>query len=471
MTDIIKSRDGVQRLNFDLGSGSYAEAVTPKTQSLFRATFGKAIASGVDSDFFSIVGGLIGTGQSVSQSGGNLLITSGTTANSETILRSNVNLTGSFTARWQAILSQRIAQNNFYIELVDVIGDNLSYVINSATSVTVTLSRSLFTSENVGQSISIGAITGAAGVPGRYAIASVSGPQVTFTVSGWPSSGSGTCSLFGMNFHRTTYSGTVATAAGYDTGRAGYASGDTTATINTTASPGHMGIMAVTDGMAVFADQLTASSTAVSVTQRASRVVNLAREDAQLFLQIRCTNGSSAPASTTTFTVGMAALNNFDAVNVSINAVHPQQKNYGLPVTVESGTLTGVTTVTNVTTIANAGTPTVPATPYFVNSAASTNGALVLTGTSGLQAFFASNIGASDAFVKLYNKATAPTVGTDVPEMVIKVPAGGQVEVSPGFNGYRFALGLGIAITGLAADTDTTAVAAGQVKVKLSRTA
>jgi hypothetical protein len=135
--------------------------------------------------------------------------------------------------------------------------------------------------------------------------------------------------------------------------------------------------------------------------------------------------------------------------------------------TAVTGTLTGVTTVTTVTT---AGTPAVPATPYFVNSAASTNGALILTGTSGLQAFFASNTGASDAFVKLYNKATAPTVGTDVPEMVIKVPATGQVELTPGFQGYRFALGLGIAITGLAADTDTTAVAAGQVKVKISRT-
>jgi hypothetical protein len=130
-----------------------------------------------------------------------------------------------------------------------------------------------------------------------------------------------------------------------------------------------------------------------------------------------------------------------------------------------AGTLTGVTTVTT------AGTPAVPATPYFVNSTAGTNGALVLTGTSGLQAFFANNTGASDAFVKLYNKATAPTVGTDVPEMVIRVPANGQVEITPGFNGYRFPLGLGIAITGLAADTDTTAVAAGQVKVKLSRTA
>ena len=136
----------------------------------------------------------------------------------------------------------------------------------------------------------------------------------------------------------------------------------------------------------------------------------------------------------------------------------------GASVVVASGT---ITTVSNVTT---AGTPLAPATPYFVVSAATTNGALILTGTSGLQAFFANNFGATDAFVKLYNKATAPTVGTDIPEMTIKVPATGQVELSPGFNGYRFALGLGIAITNLAADTDTTAVAAGQVKVKLSRT-
>ena len=59
--------------------------------------------------------------------------------------------------------------------------------------------------------------------------------------------------------------------------------------------------------------------------------------------------------------------------------------------------------------------------------------------------------------------------------MIITVPAAvagvpGTIEVTPGFNGYRFALGLGIAITGAVADADTTAVAAGQVKVKLSRT-
>ena len=148
------------------------------------------------------------------------------------------------------------------------------------------------------------------------------------------------------------------------------------------------------------------------------------------------------------------------------------------PVAIQGGTLPAVTTVSTVSTVTavtGAGTPAVPSTPYFVNSAASTNGALVLTGTSGLCALWASNIGATDAFVKLYNKATAPTVGTDVPEMIIPVRAAisglpGIAEISPGFNAYRFPLGLGIAITGGVADADTTAVAAGQVKVKLSRT-
>ncbi len=120
-------------------------------------------------------------------------------------------------------------------------------------------------------------------------------------------------------------------------------------------------------------------------------------------------------------------------------------------------------------------TPPAPATPYFLNSAATTNGALILTGTSGLHAFYATNEGATVAYVKLYNKATAPTVGTDVPEMIIPVPAAvsgvpGVANPNIGFSGFRFALGLGISITANAVYTDTTAVAAGQVKVKLSRT-
>jgi hypothetical protein len=129
----------------------------------------------------------------------------------------------------------------------------------------------------------------------------------------------------------------------------------------------------------------------------------------------------------------------------------------------------------SITTVATAGTPAAPATPYILNSAAGTNAALILTGTSGLHAFYATNTGASAAFVKLFNKATAPVVGADVPAMIIPVPAAvggvpGIATLPIGFNGFRFALGLGIAITGGAADSDTTAVAAGQVKVMLSRT-
>jgi hypothetical protein len=137
-----------------------------------------------------------------------------------------------------------------------------------------------------------------------------------------------------------------------------------------------------------------------------------------------------------------------------------------------SRSLPVVATVTAVTT---SGTPTAPATPYILNSLATTNGALILTGTSGLHAFYATNTGATPAFVKLYNKATAPTVGTDVPAMIIPVPAAvagvpGVATLPIGTNGFRFALGLGIAITGGVADSDTTAIGAGQVKVMLSRT-
>lgn len=134
-----------------------------------------------------------------------------------------------------------------------------------------------------------------------------------------------------------------------------------------------------------------------------------------------------------------------------------------------------VTATQPVSVTAGTVNPVVPATPYFVNSAASTNGALILTGTSNLSSFYATNEGASAAFVKLYNKATAPTVGADVPEMTIPVPAAasgvpGVAAIPIGFHGFRFALGLGIAITRNAVHTDTTAVGAGEVKVKLSRT-
>ena len=100
-----------------------------------------------------------------------------------------------------------------------------------------------------------------------------------------------------------------------------------------------------------------------------------------------------------------------------------------------------------------------------INSAATTNATVVKATAGTLFNMLIWNNGAAPAYVKLYNKTTAPTVGTDVPVTVMPVPAGGFLPVNLGVTGFRFATGIGLAITGGAPDADTTAVAAGQVKV------
>lgn len=170
-------------------------------------------------------------------------------------------------------------------------------------------------------------------------------------------------------------------------------------------------------------------------------------------LRVRCTARTSGTQSWR-FVQGTYATEPIPAAQVS--ATQPV-----------SGTVTATVTAGTIN-------PVVPATPYFLNSAATTNGALILTGTSNVSSFYATNEGASTAYIKLYNKATAPTVGTDVPEMIIPVPAAvggvpGVANPNIGFHGFRFALGLGIAITRNAVFSDTTAIGAGEVKVKISR--
>jgi hypothetical protein len=109
-------------------------------------------------------------------------------------------------------------------------------------------------------------------------------------------------------------------------------------------------------------------------------------------------------------------------------------------------------------------TPTTPTTT-FTNSAATTNATSIKASAGTLYCVNVTNTGSAAAFVKFYNKASAPTVGTDVPVMTISIPASGSVSVECGAMGQRFATGIALAITNLAADSDTTAVTASQVKV------
>lgn len=311
-------------------------------QEVARIGFTKAVSNNVDTDWGTIIGS-IGTGMGVNQTGGNLVITSGTTARSETIIRSLQSWEGGIRLRVRSTLSQRIVNNNFFAEMVDVIGDGLAYSIGSATAITVTIPSNPFTADNVGQSMYIGGFSGTGTfLSGRYPIASVSGNDVTFTVSAF-AAGTGTCSLFGWNYYQLLYTGTTATQASFDTQRKGYASGATTATINTTASPGHLAIITGNDLAAAFADQLVASvAGTIQQSVRATRAENVP-DDFPLRMQLRVANGSTAPASTTTWTIGFVSVSNYANQDVSVQDVRSMGTANGLPIEI----LRSITLVAN----------------------------------------------------------------------------------------------------------------------------
>jgi len=98
-----------------------------------------------------------------------------------------------------------------------------------------------------------------------------------------------------------------------------------------------------------------------------------------------------------------------------------------------------------------------------VQSAATTNATSVKASAGQLYHCPLYNNGAAVAYVKFYNKASAPTVGTDTPVAVIGIAPSGSRDVSFADVGAYFGTGIAYAITGGAADSDTTAVAAAQV--------
>lgn len=140
---------------------------------------------------------------------------------------------------------------------------------------------------------------------------------------------------------------------------------------------------------------------------------------------------------------------------VILDGAGTQRLDRALPVRILAVADSVVFTVT-----ANEGTPNA-GTAYALVSAATTNGASVKATAGNLFELSLFNVTAATVYLKLYNKASAPTVGTDVPIMTIPVAAGALWSAEFGRIGKRFSTGIALAITGAAAATDTTAVAAG----------
>jgi len=444
-------------------------------KDLFRTTFANKIVGGVDPSFFNPI--TVGTGQTIGQSSGNLVLTSGTTANADTILRSTQSFYGSMLLRAQTILSQRIANNNFFVELVDVIGDNLAVTINSATSITVTIPDNPFNSFNVGQSMYIGNLrgfTGATAISGRYAIASVSLDDVTFTTVGFVlgSVNTGTCSLFGWNNYQLLYDSTTATQAKYDAQRRGWNTGQTTVTINTTAGVGHMAILQNDEGNAYMLDQLVASSATLQPTARASRVINLPEENTPLFLQLRIVNGTTAPASTTTWNLGTISVENFSALPITVNNIKAQGLGNTMPVSIQnivsatiSSAISAGTNLIGDFGIQYRANATGAASRNHLISAATTNPTVIKASAGRLLGWNVSNTNAAYRYVKLHNQTTAPTAGTGVVQ-TIAVPPNSNVNFSCE-GGIAFTTGIAMTTVTGTADNDNGAVGANDLIIDI----
>jgi hypothetical protein len=94
-----------------------------------------------------------------------------------------------------------------------------------------------------------------------------------------------------------------------------------------------------------------------------------------------------------------------------------------------------------------------------VFAATSTNATSVKASAGQIFGIELANNAAYAVFLKIYNKASAPTVGTDIPVRTIQIPAGGRCEISRPL-GIAFSTGIAYAITKLVADSDTTTVIA-----------
>lgn len=94
--------------------------------------------------------------------------------------------------------------------------------------------------------------------------------------------------------------------------------------------------------------------------------------------------------------------------------------------------------------------------------AASTNATNVATTACEVFSIAAYNAAASVRYVKFYNKASSPTIGTDVPVVILAIAPASWAQLNWA-KGLYLSTGLGYGIVTGAADNNTTAPSAADV--------
>jgi hypothetical protein len=209
---------------------------------------------------------------------------------------------------------------------------------------------------------------------------------------------------------------------------------------------------------AVDFNERPADSSGVATT-RASRTRTIPEPGEEYFIRIRSVN-TGVPASNSNLIVDTILVQDMTKVGVEINAGRGFSAiGRSLPVVVNSvGTTVAVTS-----------TPQPSATQAQTNtakilSAASTNATNLKTTSGRIFGAVLANTTATWKYFRVYNKASAPTVGTDSPAQVYPIPPNSTIVVQIGGTSVgNPTVGIGYAITGGSPDLDATAVAVGDV--------
>lgn len=108
-------------------------------------------------------------------------------------------------------------------------------------------------------------------------------------------------------------------------------------------------------------------------------------------------------------------------------------------------------------------------TSHKLVSAATTNATSLKASPGQIGYIFCSNVNAAQRYLKLYNKASAPSVGSDTPVHTLIIPGNtaGAGHSLPVPAGIEFTTGIAYALTTEATDAGTTGVALSEIVVNI----
>lgn len=224
-----------------------------------------------------------------------------------------------------------------------------------------------------------------------------------------------------------------------------------------------------TNGMSTLAIQTTGTYTGALTLQGTLDDVNWVSFGGLPLINVN-TGGSLVSITSALQSVFQADVSAFSQVRISANAAVTGSVVVTLStsltdamVGLDSPLPAGANTIGAVTMV-TAGSPPA-ATSHDLTAAATTNATSVKGTAANLYEVSLTNYAAYTTFFKVYNKATAPTVGTDIPVATLEVAANSSRVIEFGALGLRLTTGYAFAMTKLQADTDTTVLVAGDLKV------